>query len=92
MTEKIIVFASIHHVNAVKRRLQRDGIFVEMVRTPQSLAHTGCGFALCCGPPALDAVLSAAVAAGVTHGGVFDRPAAADNRFYASPAGSDEEA
>jgi len=92
MSDKIVVFASIHHVNAVKRRLQRAGLFVEMVRTPQCFAYTGCSFALCCNPQALEAALAAASDACVQHGGIFDRPVEPDNRFYASPSGSDEEA
>jgi hypothetical protein len=88
----LVLFASLNLVNAVKRELARRGVFAEMLRTPQSLASTGCGFALRCALDQVDLVLGAAAEAHVEAGGVFDEPAGADRRFLASPSGSDEEA
>jgi hypothetical protein len=48
MTLKLAVFASLNQVALVKRALQREGIYVEMLRTPRCLSHTGCSFALRC--------------------------------------------
>jgi hypothetical protein len=48
MAQKLAVFASLNQVALVKRALQRDGVYVEMLRTPRCLSHTGCSFALRC--------------------------------------------
>lgn len=88
----LVVFMSLNQVNAVKRGLQRRSIFVEMIRTPQSLAATGCSFALRCGESQLPLVREAAHEAHVLIGGEFPEPEERDTRYYASPSGSDEEA
>ena len=85
----LIVFASLNHVNAVKRRLHTEGVFVEMVRTPLCFAYTGCSFALRCEAAVVAMILTAANCASVKIGGVFNEPIAKDNRFLAI--GSDEE-
>jgi hypothetical protein len=48
MAQKLAVFQSLNQVALLKRALQREGVYVEMLRTPRSLAHTGCSFALRC--------------------------------------------
>jgi hypothetical protein len=48
VTHKLAVFASLNQVALVKRALHREGVYVEMLRTPRCLSHTGCSFALRC--------------------------------------------
>ena len=44
----IVAFASIHHLNRVKRRLRERNFHVDTIRTPEDIAEKGCGFSLCC--------------------------------------------
>lgn len=44
----LLAYVSLSQVHRVKRHLYRDGVFVDMVRTPRSLGLRGCGFALRC--------------------------------------------
>jgi hypothetical protein len=48
MAFKLAVFASLNQVALVKRALQQERVYVEMLRTPSCLSHTGCSFALRC--------------------------------------------
>lgn len=88
----LVAFASLNQVNAIKRELQRRNVFVEMIRTPQSLAAIGCSFALRCNEERLSLVRAIAEQTHVRIDGVFPEPEEGDSRFYASPSGSDEEA
>jgi hypothetical protein len=53
MAQKLTVFASLNQVALVKRALYREGVQVEMLRTPRCLSHTGCSFALRCSAEAI---------------------------------------
>jgi len=48
VTHRLVVFASLNQVALVKRALQRNGVYAEMLRTPRCFLHTGCSFALRC--------------------------------------------
>jgi len=53
MEQRLAVFASLNQVALVKRALNREGVHVEMLRTPRCLSHTGCSFALRCSTEAI---------------------------------------
>lgn len=46
MDRCLAIFASLNQVALLKRGLYREGVFVEMVRTPHCFVSTGCSFAL----------------------------------------------
>ncbi len=48
MARRLAVFASLNQVALLKRALYREGVHVEMVRTPRCYAFSGCSFALRC--------------------------------------------
>jgi len=68
----LAVFPSLNQVALVKRALYREGVCVEMLRTPKCLSSTGCSFALRCTLRELDAVHNACVRAGMAWGGAFE--------------------
>jgi hypothetical protein len=46
MEYALAVFPSIHMVNQIKKRLNRDGHYFGMIRAPHSISPGGCGFAI----------------------------------------------
>ncbi len=42
----LAVFPSLHLINRIKSRLNRDGQYFGMIRAPQCISPGGCGFAL----------------------------------------------
>jgi len=50
MERCLLLYASLSHVQRVKRRLLEQGIFVDLLRAPQCLASRGCAYALVCPP------------------------------------------
>jgi hypothetical protein len=46
MAYELAVFPSVHLVNRMKRRLNRDGRYFGMIRAPHGISPGGCGFAL----------------------------------------------
>jgi len=68
----LAVFPSLNQVALVKRALHREGVYVEMLRTPKCLSSTGCSFALRCTLNELDAVRDACTRAGMAWGGAFE--------------------
>ena len=68
----LVVFASLNQVALVKRSLYRRGVYVEMMRTPHSLAFTGCSFALRCDEGELAAVRECCIKTGCEPRGVFE--------------------
>jgi hypothetical protein len=83
----LAVFPSLNQVAVIRRRLYRDGVFVEMTRTPQCLAHTGCSFALRCSVQELDRVREVCQELGIAIGGVFAETATAEGPEYAEFSG-----
>jgi hypothetical protein len=75
VAQYLIVFASLNQVASLKRALQREGVYVEMLRTPQSLSSTGCSFAVRCPPENLPVLLEACRKWSITPGGVFEETA-----------------
>jgi len=72
MAQKLAVFASLNQVALVKRALQREGIYVEMLRTPRCLSHTGCSFALRCKEEELALLEAVCSKWKIEPGGVFE--------------------
>lgn len=67
----LAVFSSLNQVALIRRKLYRDGIYVEMTRSPQCLSFTGCSFALRCSPEQLIMVSQACSTAKIPLGGIF---------------------
>ena len=72
MPDCLVVFASLNHVALLKRALYRNGVFVEMQRTPHCLSATGCGFALRCSAPELSAIEEQCRCLAIAPGGAFE--------------------
>ncbi|MDR3764475.1 MAG: DUF3343 domain-containing protein [Acidobacteriota bacterium] len=71
MSWQLVVFASLNQAALVKRGLTREGIEVEMQRTPQSLSFTGCSFALRCRQEDVPRVAARCEELSIRPGGVF---------------------
>lgn len=71
MSWQLVVFASLNQVALLKRDLYRDGVDLEMQRTPQSLAATGCSYALRCPEAQVARLLERCAKYSITPGGVF---------------------
>ncbi len=87
MPRRLAVFASLHQTALLKRALYRQGVYVEMVRTPRCYSSTGCSFALRCQTaelPLLDALCREWK---IQPGGVFEEPEPISDR----PSTADEE-
>lgn len=72
MAQCLVVFASLNQVALLKRALSREGAYVEMLRTPQSLSSTGCSFAVRCQPADLQLLLESCKKWSIEPGGVFE--------------------
>ena len=68
---RLAVFASLNQVALLKRALQREGVYVEMLRTPRCYAHTGCSFALRCRDEDLALLEKACAQWKIEPGGIF---------------------
>lgn len=75
MPECLVVFASLNQVALLRRALFRRDVFVDMERTPQCLASTGCGFALRCHPSDLLAIDEECRGLSIVPGGTFQQDA-----------------
>jgi hypothetical protein len=82
METVLAVFPSLNQVSLIRRNLHRAGVYLEMTRAPQCLAHTGCSFALRCSAPELGLVLQAGRAAGIPEPGVFRETERDGERTY----------
>lgn len=74
MTRRLVVFASLNQVALLKRALYRDGVFVEMVRTPHCYSFSGCSFALRCQADELPMLEEICRKWKIEPGGVFAEP------------------
>jgi len=71
MARMLAVFASLNQVALVKRALHREGVCVEMLRTPRCLSHTGCSFALRCGEEEIGLLKQICAKWEIEAGGIF---------------------
>lgn len=74
MTRRLVVFASLNQVALLKRALYREGVFVEMVRTPHCFSFSGCSFALRCQLGELPMLDEICRKWKIEPGGVFEEP------------------
>ena len=74
MTRRLVVFASLNQVALLKRALYRDGVYVEMVRTPHCYSFSGCSFALRCQLDELSLLEELCRRWKIEPGGVFAEP------------------
>lgn len=72
MSHIVVVLASLNQTALLKRALYRQGIFVDMMRTPRCLSSTGCSFALKCNQSEFASLEEQCRNLGITHGGVFE--------------------
>jgi hypothetical protein len=79
MVWRLVVFASLNQVALLKRDLYRDGINLEMQRTPQSLSATGCSYALRCPDEQVGLLLERCRKFAIQPGGVFEETEAERN-------------
>ena len=81
MARRLVVFASLNHVALLKRALYREGVYVEMVRTPLCYSFSGCSFALCCQLDELSLLEELCGKWKIEPGGVFAEPEDAPGEF-----------
>jgi hypothetical protein len=67
----LVAYASLAHVQRVRRKLLDGGTFVDMIRTPGPLARKGCGFALRAPRKLLPVILAASLDAKISVSGAF---------------------
>jgi len=72
MASRLVVFTSLNQVVLLKRDLYRNGVYVEMLRTPLSLSSTGCSFAVRCQLENLALLLQCCEKWSIQPGGVFE--------------------
>jgi hypothetical protein len=70
----LAVFASLNQVALLKRALYREGVYVEMVRTPHCFSSTGCSFALRCQHSELSLLDRICHQCKIEPGGIFEEP------------------
>lgn len=68
----LVVFASLNQVALLKRALYREGVYVEMLRTPRCLSSTGCSFAVRCQPADMAPLLQTCRKWKIEPGGIFE--------------------
>jgi hypothetical protein len=74
VARRLVVFASLNQVALLKRALYRDGVYVEMVRTPHCYSFSGCSFALRCQLDELSLLEELCRKWKIEPGGVFAEP------------------
>ena len=84
MARCLAVFASLNQVALLKRALYREGVYLEMLRTPRSLSSTGCGFALRCELAQLPLLRQACGRWAIEPGGIFAETGEMGSALYAS--------
>jgi hypothetical protein len=72
VAQRLIVFASLNQVAILKRALYHEGVYVEMLRTPQNLSSTGCSFAVRCQAENVPLLLQVCAKWSIKPGGVFE--------------------
>jgi hypothetical protein len=68
----LVVFASLNQVALLKRALYREGVYVEMLRTPRGLSSTGCSFAVRCQPADMALLFETCRKWKIEPGGIFE--------------------
>lgn len=79
MARCLAVFGSLNQVALLKRALYREGVYVEMVRTPHCFASTGCSFALRFDPLELPLLQEMCRQRKIEPGGIFTEPGETDS-------------
>ncbi len=74
MTSLLVIFRSLSQVYLVKKRLAREGLYLDMVRVPQCAATMGCSFALRCAERDLSRVSRAGTACSLEPAAVIPEP------------------
>jgi hypothetical protein len=74
VARQLAVFQSLNQVALLKRALYREGVYVEMVRTPRCYSSTGCSFALRCQPGELPLLDKICRQWKIEPGGIFEEP------------------
>ena len=82
MASRLVVFASLNQVAMLKRDLNRQGVYVEMLRTPSSLSSTGCSFAVRCQSADMALLLQTCRERKIEPGGIFEETAETVNVRY----------
>lgn len=91
MTRYLAVFASLNQVALLKRVLYREGVYLEMLRTPQGLSSTGCSFAVRCQPAELSLLREACRKWKIAPGEIFEETGEAARLHYHSANGETSE-
>jgi len=81
VARRLVVFASLNQVALLKRALYRDGVYVEMVRTPHCYSFSGCSFALRCQLDELSLLEELCGKWKIEPGGVFAEPEDAEQHL-----------
>jgi hypothetical protein len=71
MIYELAVFSSVHQVNRMKSRLNKDGRYFGMIRAPHGVFPGGCGFALRFEESGRPLVEQAALELGIAINGIF---------------------
>lgn len=71
MIYELAVFSSVHQVNRMKSRLNKDGRYFGMIRAPHGVFPGGCGFALRFEESWRPLVEQAALELGIAINGIF---------------------
>ena len=71
MPDCLVVIPSLNQAALLKRALYREGVFVEMMRTPGCLSATGCSFALRCKEQEIDLIARHCRQLSIVLGGAF---------------------
>lgn len=72
MAHCLAVFSSLNQVALLKRALYREGVYVEMLRTPQRFSAIGCSFAVRCQCTELPLLREACLKWKIEPGGIFE--------------------
>lgn len=82
MEYDLAVFSSVHLVNRIKSRLNRDGQYFAMIRAPHGISPGGCGFALRFRDSKLLVVKQAAKELGVAINGIYKEEEQNGSKVY----------
>lgn len=82
MPNIVVVFASLNQVALLRRALNRQGVFVDLLRTPHCLSATGCSFALRCAQSELPAIEEQCLRLTISYGGIFEEVATTNGVEY----------
>lgn len=67
----LVAFDSLNQVHRIRRKLQTDGLYLDLVRVPKSTGLPGCGFAVRASENALGQVMAVAKEFSIIPAGLF---------------------